>query len=171
LLFEDEATFGLQVPIGRGISACGVKPIAQREQAFEYEHLYAAIEPLTGNTVTVAMSHSDTDCFNWFLKQVSAKYRNSICFMVLDCAGWHRAKNLDIPANIILWYLPPYSPELNPVERFWQELRRAQKNRVYRSIQNLARHLDEFMQSRTKRWVAQLCCFPYIVEALTVLAI
>lgn len=58
--------------------------------------------------------------------------------LVLDRAGWHVAKALEVPANLTLLYLPPYSPELNPVERLWAYLRSHYlSNRVYKDYDDL----------------------------------
>jgi hypothetical protein len=59
----------------------------------------------------------------FFLDQIARKYSREFIIMVLDGAPSHRSKDLELPANMALARLPPYSPELNPVERLWDELR------------------------------------------------
>lgn len=55
--------------------------------------------------------------------------------MVLDGAGWHKGNELKLPENMQLLLLPPYSPELNPVENIWEELREKHfHNRVFLSL-------------------------------------
>lgn len=60
---------------------------------------------------------------NLFLQEVSATYKEKEVIMQLDGAGWHRSKKLQIPANIHFISQPPYSPELNPVEHLWDDIR------------------------------------------------
>jgi transposase len=60
---------------------------------------------------------------NVFLAEVARRHSNKYILMFLDQASWHRAKDLEIPQNIRLVSLPPYSPELNPTEHVWDELR------------------------------------------------
>jgi transposase len=76
-----------------------------------------------------------------FLDEVSTRHLNDKIIMVLDGAGWHKSKSLMIPDNIRLLSLPPYSPELNPVEHIWDDLREKEfHNRVF---DNLGMHLTE----------------------------
>ena len=58
-----------------------------------------------------------------FLGEVAKRHQDKTIFMFLDQAGWHIAKDLNPPDNIKLISLPAYSPELNPVEHIWDELR------------------------------------------------
>ncbi len=61
----------------------------------------------------------------------------------MDKAGWHTTKQLEVPNNIILWFLPPYSPELNPVELIWRELRSKYfNNRTFKSMNEVEDHLE-----------------------------
>ena len=75
---------------------------------------------------------------NIFLSEMSKHLGEKRAIVVMDCAGWHRSKDLIVPANIQIIYLPPYSPELNPVERLWQHLKsNTIRNRVYETIEGL----------------------------------
>ena len=70
-----------------------------------------------------------------FLDEVAARHLNDRIVMVLDGAGWHKSGSLMIPNNLRLLSLPPYSPELNPVEHIWDDLREKEfHNRVFDSI-------------------------------------
>ena len=71
---------------------------------------------------------------------------NTQIVLVLDQAGWHMSKKLDVPQNITLMHLPPYSPELNPVERVWAYVKSHYlSNRVYEDYQDL-------FESSTHAW-------------------
>ena len=77
-----------------------------------------------------------------FLNEVSARHADQHIIMVIDGAGWHRSAQLKAPENIYLLILPPYAPELNPIEHVWDELReKFFHNRVFDSLDALEEHL------------------------------
>jgi len=77
-----------------------------------------------------------------FLDEVASRYPAEKLVMVLDNAGWHLGKSLKVPKNMRLLPLPPYSPELNPMENIWDELReKSFHNRVFESLDEMERHL------------------------------
>jgi transposase len=76
----------------------------------------------------------------------------------MDGAGWHRSKNLKIPGNIDIFLLPPYSPELNPVERFWRYLKQnVLHNKLFESLEKIEESLQTFLSSLSNSTIAQLC--------------
>jgi len=83
----------------------------------------AAVEPATGQLHSLIAGRFDARWFGLFLAEVAAAYPGERVLLVLDNAGWHKARDLVVPHNVILWFLPPHSPELNPVEQVWQWLR------------------------------------------------
>ena len=83
----------------------------------------AAAEPATARLVSLVAGRFDAAWFGRFLGEVAAAYPGERVVLVVDNAGWHTARDLAVPANVILWFLPPHLPELNPVERVWQWLR------------------------------------------------
>ena len=64
------------------------------------------------------MPNVDTDCINVFLEELSGEIKEDF-ILIMDGAGWHKSRDLIIPKNIQIVLLPPYCPELNPVERLW----------------------------------------------------
>lgn len=72
---------------------------------------------------------------NAFLRHIAERHPQDYIVMVVDGAPSHRSKDLRVPENMSLVRLPPYSPELNPVERLWDELREKDfSNRVFDSL-------------------------------------
>jgi transposase len=70
-----------------------------------------------------------------FLAELSDNHQDENIVLIMDRAGWHTAKNLIVPRNITLHWLPPYSPELNPVEHLWDEIREKWfQNRYFQSL-------------------------------------
>lgn len=82
----------------------------------------------------MVFSSLNTEVMNLFLQQLGASVKEDAhMILIMDRAGYHLAKNLKIPPNITTLYLPPYSPELNPVENLWHYLRsRYWSNRYYK---------------------------------------
>lgn len=122
-----------------------------------------------GKLDTLILPQVNGDCMQLFLDEVAKRYPNDRIVMVLDGAGWHQSHDLVPPANLRLLKLPPYSPELNPVEHLWDELReKSFHNRVFDSIDALESHLEVAlceMENNTER-VHSIVAWPWIIEAL-----
>ena len=89
------------------------------------------------------MPHADSEAMSIFLKTLSEQQKDERIILCMDKAGWHTTKQLKIPNNIVLWFLPPYSPELNPVELIWRELRAKYfNNRTFKSMNEVEDHLE-----------------------------
>jgi putative transposase len=104
---------------------------------------------------------------NLFLAELSKSFINDIIILVLDGASWHRSRNLAVPENIKLFYLPPATPEMNPIEQIWAWLRRhGFRNEIFPSLDKVVDRLcdvicslsDSTVKSITARsWI--LVCF------------
>lgn len=119
VFFFDEARFGTHSKIGHAWLEKGKRTPTSVKLGFKNFYLYSAVESSTGEHCTLEIPYVNTGCLNVFLEEFSKTYPKDEILLVMDGAGWHRSKDLIIPANIEIVYLPPYSPELNPVERFW----------------------------------------------------
>jgi transposase len=117
----------------------GSRPEAVKQTEYEWVYLYAAINPMTGASSAMLAPTVNTAYMNEHLKFISRQVTpGAHAILVLDQAGWHMAKALEVPKNITLLHLPPYSPELNPVERVWAYLRSHYlSNRVFKSYEEL----------------------------------
>lgn len=85
--------------------------------------MIGAAEPATGGFLSIVAGRLDCDWFGLFLALLAATYPRDRLVVVVDRAGWHTARRLAVPANVVLWFLPPHAPELNPVEQAWAWLR------------------------------------------------
>ena len=120
----DEARFGQKGSLTKVWAPTGSRPTVIRQTRYEWAYMYAAVDPLTGDSSALLARHVNTATMNEFLKILSAEVGpNDHVVLVLDRAGWHVSKGLVLPDNITLLHLPPYSPELNPVERLWLYLK------------------------------------------------
>ena len=101
----------------------GTRPTALRRICREYLYVWAALCPESGEGVWVISEGADTEVMNFHLEQIARAHPRTLNVVVCDQAGWHRSKRLLVPKNVALVLLPPYSPELNPVEPVWLSLR------------------------------------------------
>lgn len=98
---------------------------------------------------------------NAFLSELSLSYANKD--VVLDGAGWHRSKELVIPDNIKLLFLPPYSPELNPVEKLWEYIKNNTiKNKIFKCIAMLEAYVSEFIRNISNATIMSVCNCSYL---------
>ena len=75
---------------------------------------------------------------NIFLEQLSKHYDKEEILLVCDGAGWHKSKDLVVPENIHIHHIPPYTPEMNPIEQIWREIRtRGFKNEVFNTLDDV----------------------------------
>ncbi len=115
------------------------------------------------------MPAPDTECFQIFLDILRKKYPRHLILLFVDGAGNHQSDELVIPANIMLHLLPPYSPELNPQENLWDEIReKIFKNYALKSMNDVYAKLEEaaLYIERNPKLVKSITSFPYIVRSL-----
>lgn len=151
------------------LTGFGLKPIQPYAPLYEYYWLYAAVEPATGESRWCELAHLDTVCFQAFLNHLSQAYPDSLNVLVLDNAPAHTASTLELPDNMLLLHLPPYSPELNPVERVWQHLKAkidVFDRQVRSSLAALRDHVAEIIQRYTPEQLQSLTGYGYILNAV-----
>lgn len=135
IMFQDEARFGRLSDPRRCWAPAPVRPLVSVALVREYIYAYAAVTPEDGALDWMLSAKMDTLTMNVFLNHVSKRHPGDHILMVLDGAPSHRSKDLCVPKNMTLIRLPSYSPELNPAERLWDELREKHfANRVFDSI-------------------------------------
>ena len=167
LLFEDEARFGrLSDPV-RCWAPLGCRPEVPTHRVREYTHVFGSVCPQDGELITLILPHADTPAMSLYLAEVARRHPLEHLLMFLDRAGWHRARSLVVPENITLDWLPAYSPQCNPQELVWRELRRQPfGNHDYRSMRTveaaLLRRLRE-LEAAPQR-IQSLTGFPWIVS-------
>ena len=137
--FEDEARFGQQGTLTRVWARRGSRPRAVRQQGRTSLYAMAAVCITTGAVSAMLVSGLDTEVLNAFLQQIAEELPTGVhAVLIWDGAGYHTSAGLEVPANISLILLPPYSPELNPVENLWHYLRSHHwSNRTYLDYNDL----------------------------------
>ena len=140
-------------------------PAVARQMVREYIYAYSALTPQTGDCFSMIAPCCNTNAMNCFLQQLCAQYKQYRMVLILDKAGWHISKGLALPENITLIHLPPYSPELNPVELLWRELRRKYfHNRIFASLDEVEEQLakalaDYYLSPQTIKQLGAGFCF------------
>ena len=137
--FEDEARFGQQGTIARVWAPQGSRPRAVRPNRREWLYVRVAVGVSTGATSALLMPELNTEVINLFLEQFSRELPAGVhAALIWDGAGYHTGGDLVVPSDVSLILLPPYSPELNPVENLWHYLRAHHwSNRPYRDYDAL----------------------------------
>jgi DDE superfamily endonuclease len=169
---QDESRLGLRLPIRRRLTGYGVKPLQVVEPLYESYWLYAAVEPTTGDAFWWELPRLDADCFTLFLKKFGQHYAESLNIVLLDQAPAHVAQRVQWPENVVLVWLPAYSPALNPVERLWEDLKGrldVVDARVRSSLTALQDHVADIVRDYTAETIASLAGYAYLVEAVRAL--
>jgi hypothetical protein len=123
LMFQDEARFGRRARIRRCWSPAPLRPVVCNGYQRQFTYVYGSVSPLEGQLDWSLSEKMNTVNMSAFLTQVSQAHPEEFIVMVVDGASSHRAKELVVPENIRLIPLPGYSPELNPQEHIWDEVR------------------------------------------------
>jgi hypothetical protein len=122
--FQDEARVGQQGTLTRIWAKRGTRPRAPRDTRYQWAYLFGAVCPERGIAAGLVLPFADTAAMNAHLAEIAATVApGAHGVLVLDGAGWHGGNGLVMPHNISLLTLPPYAPELNPVENVWEYLR------------------------------------------------
>ena len=169
IMFADEARFGRMNRPRPCWAPLGTRPAVAAQLIREYVYLYGAVSPKDGTCVFLILPAPDTECFQIFLNTMAKQYSRDLILLFVDGAGNHGSDQLVLPANIILHPLPPYSPELNPQENIWDEIReKIFKNYALKSMDEVYGKLEEaalYIQ-RNPKIVKSITSFPYIAKSL-----
>ena len=125
--FQDEARVGQQGTLTRRWAHRGTRPRAPRDRRYAFAYLFSAVCPERATGAALVLPCANKAAMRLHLKEISREIApGAHAVLVLDGAGWHGPAGLNVPDNLTLLPLPPYSPELNPVENVWQYLRQNQ---------------------------------------------
>ena len=161
IFYFDESRFGTHSKIGHAWFTTGSRPRIKIKLGFKNFYLYSAVNPKTGEEFTLLLPRVNKELMRLFLEEFYKKYQGRNIIMIMDGAGWHKDKTylLKDIKNIDIMLQPPYSPELNPVEKLWQYIKHHTiKNKVYKTLDELEREICKFIQRNiTKEIVMNIC--------------
>lgn len=164
--FQDESRFGLMTVLRRAITAKGIKPVGPYQHRFIYRYCYGLVEPLSGDKFFVTAPQVNTLFFEYLLREFSRQEPAVYKIIFLDKAGYHRAKQLLVPENIRLVYLPSSNPELNPIERFWREMKDKVAFHNFKDEPALEEWITATTNAYSKEQIASLTAYEYIIKAV-----
>ena len=143
----------------------GMRPHVPSQVVRESVYIFAAVAPKAGLMTSLVLPSANTAMMNLFLEHVSQSFEDYFIVMQVDQAGWHHSKELLVPANIRLIEQPAYSPEVNPVEHLWEELREKYlHNRLFSSLELVVEVLCQGLNELTedKERLRSMMSFPHL---------
>jgi transposase len=141
------------------------------QHVFEWFYVYGAVAPTTGERFFLELPYLNADMFQLFLDAFAQVFPDSLNLLLLDNSGAHTAQRLHWPGNVYGVWLPPYCPELNPIERVWRDLK---EKVAWEQFADLAAQLDS-VAARLRAYDAatlqSLAGYPYLANAINALPV
>jgi DDE superfamily endonuclease len=162
----DESRFGLLPIQRRRLTFTGVKPLGTVQYRFENFYVYGAVEPTTGESFFLELPYLNSTNFQIFLNEFSLGYPETLNLVLMDNGSCHTAKSLVIPDNVVCLFLPPYSPELNPIERLWQDVKDQLAWVLAGTLAELEHHVEMIITHYAQAAIRSLTSYPYFVDAV-----
>jgi transposase len=135
LFFCDEMRYGLISNYRRSWSPVGIRTIIDNQQQFSNRYLFSAVAPLSGESFHLMGFEENTSyAVSIFFNELEKNYPDKNIVVVFDHAPSHRPKIVRERERVTCIFLPPYSPELNPAERFFEEVRKSTANQIFKTI-------------------------------------
>jgi transposase len=165
---SDEARIGQKGTLTRVWAPTGSRPTLVKQCEYDWIYLWAAADPMTGDSIAMITPTVNTELMQMFIDGLSKHIKSDEhAVLVLDNAGWHRAKELTWPANVTPMFLPAYSPELNSAENLWQYLRSHHlSNQVFEDYDVMLRQTESAWRSLDSKQIKSLCRCPWIERAI-----
>jgi len=133
------------------------------QQGYKSFYIYSCVSPHGGESFTLFLPEVNTDMMNIYFEELLKEYPGRDILIIMDQAGWHKAKELKVPESITLMFLPPYSPELNPVEKLWKWLRKeVTHNSLFETLETLMDALENELHKIIPQKYMQLCNCSYL---------
>lgn len=163
VLFFDESRFGTHSKLGHGWFERGIRTTVNIKLGFQNFYVYSAVSSTNGYNFSLLLPEVNSRNMNIYLERLAKSLKNEKVILVMDGAAWHKSKELKVPQNIELLHLPPYSPELNPVEKLWQFIKsKILRNKFYNSIKDLEAAVCQFIRSITHSDIISNCACSYL---------
>lgn len=164
-MFQDEAGFGRINKPKYCWCGDGIRPEVPCHHIREYRYAYGAVEPLTGDSFFLVMPYCNTACMNVFLGELSKQYADDDIVLVCDGAPWHKSSAMVTPENITIVNIPPYTPEMNPIEQIWRELRtQGFKNEVFQTLEKVVDRLCQTINNLTAETISSITLRSWILS-------
>lgn len=156
--------FGTRTVVAKRWTACGYRPQCPMKYGFSYNYLYQATQPATGKTFSMLLPRMDGQCFTLFIEAFTKAHPNAC--LIMDNAGNHKTTLSSEPkAKVSIEFLSPYSPDFNPQERMFQEIKKVLKGKFFNRIEpieklvtdkviELSQNKDKVKSLTAWKWIA-----------------
>jgi transposase len=166
---QDESRFGLLTVRRRRLTARGVQPIGPVQHVFAWFYVYGAVAPTSGECFFLELPYLNADIFQIFIEAFADAFPESLNILLLDNSGAHTAQRLRWPENVRPVWLPPYCPELNPIERVWRDLKDDLAWQQFPDLDAQQDCLSTRLRASEADTLQSLTGYPYLVEAISAL--
>lgn len=150
---------GLRGSVTRLWAERGCTPEALEQMDYEWSYLFGAVNPISGERFGLVLPEVNTEATTLFFEAMSEHLgpdRHAV--VIVDGAGWHTERCVAAADNITLLFLPPYSPQLNSIERLWRWIKkRYLSNTVFETLDALVDQLCEAWRALTPEFLQTLC--------------
>jgi transposase len=136
------------------------------QHVFEWLYVYGAVEPTTGERFFLELPYLNAESFQLFVETFAQAFPESLNLLLLDNSGAHTAQHLTLPDNVRLVFLPPYCPELNPMERVWRDLKDALAWLQFPTLEAQQDYIATLLQAYEAATLQALTGYTYLVEAI-----
>jgi transposase len=167
---QDESRVGLLTVRRRRLTACGVQPVGSVQHVFEWFYVYGAVAPTTGEHFFLELPYLNAQTFQLFVDAFATAFPDSLNILLLDNSGAHTAQHLRWPEHVRCVWLPPYCPELNPIERVWRDLKDDIAWQQFTNIDAQQDHVGQLLRAYDAATLQSLTSYTYLVEAINALA-
>ena len=163
---QDESRLGLQTIRRRRITARGVKPIGIVQHDYDNCWVYGCIAPTSGEHFFLLLPTLSADQMQLFLEEFAKAHPTSFNLLLMDNSGAHTAKRLKVPTNVGLVFQPAATPEVNPAERVWHDLKEQLAWATFDDLDALEHELVERVCAYDAATLSRLTSYPYLVQAI-----
>ena len=164
-MFQDEASFGRISEPASCWAPPKYRPVVPCQRIREYRPVYGAVSPKDGDSYFVVLEKCNSENMTIFLKGLSERFADELILLCMDRASYHTSNTVTVPKNIILFYIPPRAPKMNPVELMWREIRkRGFKNKVFKSIHDVISKFYDVITELTHEIVKSITLWEWIYK-------
>jgi transposase len=166
---QDESRVGLLTVRRRRLTARGVQPVGSVQHIFEWFYIYGAVAPTTGERFFLELPYLNADTFQLFVDAFAQAFPDSLNILLLDNSGAHTAHRIRWPENVRCVGLPPYCPELNPIERLWRDLKDDLGWQQFMNLDAQQDYVGQLLRAYEAPTLRSLTGYAYLVDAINAL--
>jgi len=149
----------------RRITGRGIRPLISSEIRREYYYLFGLIEPVSGKSLMLELPSLETETMQILMNEFSREDEESLHLILIDNASSHTTEKLKVAENIVFIFLPAYAPELNPIERFWKELKDWLSEYEPQDLGELRELVSKGLAAFSEKAISSITSFEFVMTA------